>query len=35
LVVDCEATPNLSENVALIAFESHTCERMDLKQLWG
>jgi hypothetical protein len=35
LVIDFETAPNLSENVALIALESHACERMDAEQLWG
>jgi hypothetical protein len=35
LVIDFETAPDLSENIALIALESYTCERMDAKQLWG
>jgi hypothetical protein len=34
LHIDFETAPNLSEKLALIAFKSHTCERMDPKQCW-
>jgi hypothetical protein len=30
-----ETTPNLSENIALIALKSYACKRVDPKQLWG
>jgi hypothetical protein len=35
LDIDFETAPNLSENVAFLALESHICKRMDPKQLWG
>jgi hypothetical protein len=30
-----KTTPNLSENIVLIALKFYACKRMDPKQVWG